>query len=249
MSSNFEIIPAIDILDGKCVRLTQGNYSKKEEFFKDPIEVAKKWLSQGAKRIHVVDLNGAKTGYPQNKDIILKLIKLVNIEIEVGGGVRSIHTIKEYIQGGAKYIVLGTKAFEDENFLNEALNLYQKKIIIGLDIKNDRIALSGWDQVIEINFNKLKKKLASVGQIIYTDVNKDGMLCGPNLNSIKKISNSFHSKVIISGGVSSLDDIRSILQLKYQGHHNIAGVILGKSLYKGNITLSSAIELTKNYKE
>ena len=241
----FEIIPAIDILDGKCVRLTQGQYDKVEEFSTDPEEIAKKWIGCGAKRIHLVDLNGAKQGCPVNFHIISKITKIPGIRVQAGGGIRTKETIKQYLNEGISYVILGTRAFQDKDFFKEALDLYGEKIILGLDLKNNKVALSGWQETIEINLNNLEESLGRVNQIIYTDVSKDGTLSGPNLKSLDTVAGSVKSKIIASGGISNIEDILAILKLKKEKHQNISGVILGKSLYKQKIDLKEAIELTK----
>lgn len=246
MKDSFEIIPAVDILNGKCVRLTQGMYNQVEEFSSDPASVAKRWEEEGASRIHVVDLDGARKGITENKETILKLIKATKAKVQVGGGIRSIESAKEYFDGGASYVILGTKAFEDRLFLNKALKTFNEKIILGLDLKKNKIGLSGWKETIEIDFNKLSSELADIKQIIYTDISKDGTLSGPNIESIEKVASSFSSKIIVSGGIKNLEDIISILKIRMKGHKNIVGVILGKSLYKGTISLSAAIKLAKD---
>lgn len=243
--NSFEIIPAIDILDGKCVRLTQGKYDQVEEFSTNPLDIAKKWVDCGAKRLHIVDLDGAKDGNPVNKDLIIKLSKEIKVEIEVGGGIRTIETINEYLNGGINYLILGTKAFQDKDFLDKVLQMFGEKIIIGLDIKNNKVALSGWLETKEMDLNNLKDYLSAAKQIIYTDISKDGMLTGPNINSIKEVSKSFSSEIIVSGGIGKIDDIVELLKLKRNGFANISGVILGKSLYKGNINLISALQLVE----
>lgn len=249
MSNNlFEIIPAIDILDGKCVRLTQGQYNKVEEFSANPEDIAKKWLDEGATRLHIVDLNGAREGFPVNKEVIYKIISSIrkkNIKIQVGGGIRNSASIKEYLDQGINYTILGTKAFQDSSFVKEMVDLYKDQIILGLDIKNGRIALSGWEETTDLSFKKLSEETHAVKQIIYTDVSKDGTLAGPNLKSIREISSALKSEIIVSGGISSINDILNIVNLKKENHSNITGVILGKSLYKGTIDLSEAINSVK----
>ena len=240
----FELIPAIDILDGKCVRLTQGRYNLIEEFSTNPVEIAKKWLDLGARRLHIVDLDGAKEGYPVNQNIICKIVKNTKAKkakIQVGGGIRTYKDIREYFENGADFIILGTKAFEDRTFLNKAVEMYQGKIIVGMDLKNRRIALSGWKKTKDIKLNNLSQYLRNIKQIIYTDISKDGTLAGPNIKSIKEIANHFKSKIIVSGGLSSIDDILRVLKLK-EDCPNICGIILGKSLYKGTIDLRSALK-------
>jgi len=247
MTDDFEIIPAIDILNGKCVRLTQGQYDKVEEFSTDPEEIAKKWASCGAKRIHLVDLDGAKQGYPVNFNVISKIIKIPDIRIQVGGGIRTRETIKQYLDEGVSYVILGTKAFQDKDFFKEVLGVYDEKIILALDMKNNKVALSGWQETIEIGLNNLGELPGNIKQIIYTDISKDGTLSGPNLKSLEVVATSVKSKIIVSGGISSMNDIRAILKLKTEKHQNISGVILGKSLYKQKIDLREAIDLTKKH--
>jgi len=246
MTDCFEIIPAIDILNGKCVRLTQGNYDNAEQFSDNPLEIAKKWVDCGAKRIHIVDLDGAKKGTPTNKKIILNIAKHTNVRIQVGGGIRSRDTIDEYLNSGISYVILGTKAFQDPAFLDKALEKYNENLILGLDLKNNMIALSGWSKTIEINLNKLASD-PRLNQIIFTDISKDGMLTGPNLTLIKQIANTFKSNIIVSGGISTLDDIISLINIKNEGLSNISGVILGKSLYKETIDLRSALKIAENH--
>lgn len=246
MNNEFEIIPAIDILDGKCVRLTQGKYDAVEEFSTDPVEIAKKWQDKGANRLHIVDLDGAKDGKLTNKKTVIEIIKSTNMEIEVGGGIRDKESINEYLENGVNYIILGTKAFQDKDFLNKVLDSYGEKIILGLDMKNGKVALSGWKEVIDISFNKLAEELNNVHQIIFTDIATDGMLTGPNIDSLKEVASKFNSKIIASGGISKIDDINNLLEVK-KNFPNITGAILGKSLYKGTIDLSEAINLVKNH--
>ncbi len=239
--TNFHIIPAIDILDGKCVRLTQGNYNKVEEFSSNPQEVAKKWIDCGATRLHIVDLNGAKEGYPVNFKVIANLIQNTKATIQVGGGLRTIDTIKNYLSEGASYVILGTQIFKDNNFFSKVLEFYPSEVIIGLDLKDSKIALSGWQEVVDIDAG-IKENINKTQQIIYTDVSKDGTLSGPNTESLKTVASSYKSNVIVSGGISSLNDINEILNIKKK-HLNISGVILGKSLYKGSLNLTDALNL------
>ncbi len=245
MTNNFEIIPAIDILDGKCVRLTQGQYDKIEEFSTDPEEIAKKWIACGAKRLHLVDLDGAKEGLPVNFKVIYKIAKIPGIKVQVGGGIRTKETISKYLNEGISFIILGTKAFQDKDFYKEVVKEHGEKIILGLDLKNNQIALSGWQETIEINLNNLEEHLGKINQIIYTDVSKDGTLSGPNIKSLEAIASSLKSQIIVSGGVSCIEDVHAVMKLKKDRHRNISGIILGKALYKQKIDLQEAIKLTK----
>ena len=247
--SKFEIIPAIDILDSKCVRLTQGDYKKVEEYSTNPAEVAKKWEALGAKRLHVVDLDGAKEGYPVNKKVILDLVKNTKSKVQLGGGIRAIETIKEYLACGISYVILGTKAYEDDDFLKTACNLYKDKVILGLDIKNNQIGLSGWNSTHDMNIKELKKKFKQMGEIIYTDILKDGTNSGPNIEQLEIVAQTFKANIIASGGIASIEDIVSIYNLRLNKCPNISGVILGKALYTGMVDLKSAIEIIdKNMK-
>ena len=243
--SFFEIIPAIDILEGKCVRLTQGKFSLVEEFSTNPLDIAKKWEDLGATRLHIVDLDGARSGCPVNQNIIYKIASGTNAKLQVGGGIRTLKCIKDYLNGGISYVILGTGALLDRSFLKEAVSLYPKRTILGLDIKNGRLALSGWQETKKINLEKLSSEVEEVKQIIYTNVARDGTLAGPDLRSIKEITSFFSSEIIISGGITKIDNIVDILKLKKEKHPNICGVILGKALYKGLINLSNAISLVK----
>ncbi|MBI2995549.1 MAG: 1-(5-phosphoribosyl)-5-[(5-phosphoribosylamino)methylideneamino]imidazole-4-carboxamide isomerase [Candidatus Melainabacteria bacterium] len=249
-NTNFEIIPAIDILDGKCVRLTQGQYNLVEEFSNNPKEIAKKWISLGATRLHIVDLNGAKEGYPVNYKTITKILKAAQetnkeIKIQVGGGIRTHESIRNYLNEGVSYLILGTKVLQDKVFLKEVTKSYLEKIIISLDMKNNKIAISGWQETTDTSLSSLASDIKDIKQIIYTDISKDGTLRGPNLVSLKEIASLLNSNIIVSGGISTIKDIQTILDIKALEHQNISGVILGKSLYKGTINLNEAIELAK----
>lgn len=241
---NFELIPAIDILGGKCVRLTKGMYNKVEEYSKNPVEIAKKWLSFGAKRLHIIDLDGAKEGYPVNFKVIAKIASGTNAILQVGGGVRTHEVISNYLSCGINYLIIGTKAFEDKGFLTEVVGQYGDKIIVSLDIKRDKVALSGWQETLNVDLSKLSLEFKDIKQVIYTDTNRDGTLSGPNLESLEGIAALFKSKVFVSGGVSKVEDILEILKIKKSSHPNINGVILGKSLYEGTIDLANAIGIT-----
>ena len=244
-SESFEIIPAIDILDGKCVRLFQGDYKLREEFSPDPVEIGEKWINMGAKRLHIVDLDGAKEGLPRNFKTISKIAAFPGIKIQVGGGIRTYKTMEEYFAVGVKGVVLGTKAFSDRDFVRQAVKKYGKRIIVGLDLKDKKVALSGWQKLIDIDLNKIPELLEGVDEIIYTDVSKDGTLEGPNFKSLEEIGSLFRQKIIVSGGMSHIGDVLKLIELKKKSLANISGVILGKSLYKGTIDLSSAISSAK----
>ncbi len=242
---DFELIPAIDILDGKCVRLTQGNYENVEKFSDNPLDIAKKWLDCGVSRLHLVDLNGAKEGKPVNKEVISSIVRNTKAKVQIGGGIRSLDNIKEYLGIGVSYTILGTRAFQDKGFLNSSIDLFADKIIVGLDLKDKKIALSGWLEASDLGLDELKDYLSKVKQIVFTDVSKDGMLNGPNLNSVKEIATLLKSEIIVSGGIASVQNLIDLINLKKNGYGNISGTILGKSLYKETINLKNAVQVVE----
>jgi len=233
------IIPAIDIKDGKVVRLTKGDFLKVKVYSDDPLEIAKKWQSCGAKLIHVVDLDGAKTGELKNLDAIERIIKGVDIPIEVGGGIRTIKDIEGLIKKGVKFVILGTKALE-EGFLAKVVKKYAKHLIVSVDSKDGVVAVSGWQEPGNTETVKFAKELESKGvkRIVYTDIVKDGMLNGPSFFNIEKILDATNIEVVASGGVSSSEDLRRLKTYEGKG---LLGVIVGKALYEGRIDLKEAI--------
>ena len=236
------IIPAIDIKSGKCVRLFQGRMDKETVYSDDPVSVAKRWEDEGAEFLHIVDLDGAVSGVPKNKEIIESIIKSVKIPLEVGGGIRNIETIKEYFSIGAKKVVIGTVAWENPILISEVCKMFPERIIVGIDAKNGNVAVRGWEDVTETSASTLAKRFEGMGisGIIYTDISRDGTLSGPNIDSIKSFAKSISIPVIASGGVSDINDIKNIMKLK---KHGVTGVIVGKALYSGAVNLREAIEL------
>lgn len=238
------IIPAIDIKDSSVVRLTQGRFSDKKVYSKDPVKTAKHWVMQGAQMIHVVDLDGALSGEPVNLAVVKDILKNVDVKLEFGGGVRSIELIEELIGAGVYRVALGTKAVEDRNFLKKASVRFADKIIISIDVKKSLIQVKGWNKDFKgedvFSFGKSLKDDFGIKQVIYTDVSKDGTLTGPNIAGIKSFIKNTGLEVIASGGISSLDDIRRLKNLERKG---ISGVIVGKALYEGKFTLSEALKI------
>ena len=228
------ILPAIDIKDGKCVRLAKGDYSKVTHYFDNPLSVAKNWIDQGATSIHIVDLDGALTGKTVNLDVIKEIVHKFDLKIEVGGGVRSIDSIKKYTDAGVEKVILGSAAIKDKNFLKEACQKFPNKIALGLDAKDGYLSVSGWKE----NSNQLTldflKEVNDYGasRLIYTDINRDGTKQSPNFEETINVANVSNCPVIISGGVSSIDDIK-----KAKGLKNIEGIIVGKAIYDGDIKL------------
>lgn len=242
------IIPAIDIKDGCVVRLYQGEYDREKIYSQNPVDTARQWEGEGAELIHVVDLDGAMSGTPKNLDIVRNIARSVKVPIQFGGGIRTLEAIKELLAGGIFRVVLGTLAFEDRILLEKIINTYKEKIIVSVDI-TDRgtVALKGWvedggKQSSLISFVKAISKIG-ISKIIYTDIAKDGTLSGPRrilltryLNTLSK----YNISMIMAGGISSLDDIKSLKKFEKNG---LEGIIVGKALYEGKFTLSQAIKL------
>ncbi len=235
------IYPAIDILDGKCVRLKRGDYSQKTIYKDDPLGVAQEWVKQGAEFIHIVDLEGAKTGDMPNFDVISKIINSVSAKIEVGGGIRNMDAIDRYMNAGAYKVILGTGALKNPAFVRAAVQKYDEHIAVGIDAKDGKVAVSGWMDVSTIDAIEFAKEMEKIGvkTIIYTDISTDGMLAGPNIKDVGKLVDSVATKVVASGGVSNLRDITSLRDVGAEG------VIIGKALYTKDINLRQAIAAVK----
>ncbi len=238
------IIPAIDIQLGRVVRLTQGRFDDKKIYSSDPLKAARHWAKQGAKLIHIVDLDGAKTGEPKNLSVVKDIIKAVGVPVEFGGGVRKQETINKLIGYGIRRVVLGTKAVQDTAFLKKAFKDFKDKVIVSIDASGLEVLIKGWQQKAAANTDALSFSglLKNIGfkEFIYTDVRKDGMLSGPNIKDIKKLLKETGMKIIASGGVSSLEDIRKLKALEKDG---LCGTIIGKALYEGKFTLQQALKL------
>jgi phosphoribosylformimino-5-aminoimidazole carboxamide ribotide isomerase len=237
------IIPAIDIKDGYCVRLVQGNKENKEIFSKDPCAVARKWEEQGAKLLHVVDLDGAFQGIPVHSSLIKKIAQSVNIPIQVGGGIRDKETISNYLNFGIERVVLGTFLLnQGSDQMKFIAQQFGDSIIAGIDIRKNHLAIEGWVKEVNQPVDKFVAYLSEIGikRIIYTDINRDGMLIGPNLHMIQKILQENQVKLIASGGISTLDNLYQLQQLQSLG---LEGAIVGKALYKGLIKLEEAVHI------
>ncbi len=236
------LIPAIDIKDDKVVRLYRGEFDKVKIYSEDPVSMAKKWESEGAILLHVVDLDGALSGQFKSLDIIRKILTAVSIPLEVGGGIRTLELVEKLISIGVQRVVLGTRACEDENFLKRVIERFGDKIVISIDTKDGMVATAGWTNVTKIKAEDLVGKLEALGlkSLIFTDISRDGTLGGPNIEAIKKILSARKKmSVISSGGVSSVEDI---LQLKKLENKGLFGVIVGKALYENKINLKEAIK-------
>ena len=231
-----KIFPAIDIKDKKCVRLVKGDFDNKTEYKMSPVDQAGKYKDYGFKNLHIVDLDGALTGEIVSLDIIQEIVHKFDLKIEIGGGIRSIDSIKKYTDVGVEKVILGSAAIKDKNFLKEACQKFPNKIALGLDAKDGYLSVSGWKE----NSNQLTldylKKVNNFGasRLIYTDINRDGMKKGPNFEETAKVAESSNCPVIVSGGVSSIDDIKKAKELN---NKNIEGIIIGKAIYDGDIKL------------
>ncbi len=240
-----EIIPAIDLLNGKCVRLNQGNYNEVTKFNSDPIEQAQIWESQGAKRLHLVDLDGAKTGKPINDLTIKEIKKSIAIPIQLGGGIRSIDRAKELFGIGIDRIILGTIAIENPELVKDLSKEYPKRVAVGIDAKEGMVATRGWLKKSEISSLELAKQLndLELAAIISTDIETDGTLKGPNVQALREIAEMSVNPVIASGGIGSIADLISLAGFENEG---IEGIIVGRALYDGSIDLKEAILTLKN---
>ena len=240
-----EIIPAIDQLQGKCVRLNQGNYDKVTSFNSDPVEQSQIWEQQGAKRLHLVDLDGAKTGEPINDQIIKEIIKAISIPIQIGGGIRNIDRAQELFSLGIERIILGTVAIENPKIVKSLSNLYPKKIAVGIDAKKGMVATRGWLKDSKITSVELTKRLneLELAAIISTDISTDGTLNGPNIQALKEITSISNNPVIASGGIGSISDLISLKDLENEG---MVGIIVGRAIYDGSIDLKEALSTLKN---
>ena len=236
------VIPAIDLKDGKCVRLLQGKKDEVTVYSDDPAEMARQWEGLGAELLHVVDLDGAFTGEQKNFDKIRAIREAISIPIELGGGIRDIERIEKLIDLGVDRTIIGTSAAKNPDVVKEACGKFPGQVLVGIDAKDGMVAVKGWVEVTEfeaIGFAKNMEGLGAAG-IIYTDISRDGMLTGPNIDAMAKMVASVEIPVIASGGVSKIEDIESLMQIE-----NLWGVITGKALYSGAMDLKNAIEVTK----
>ncbi|WP_088072256.1 1-(5-phosphoribosyl)-5-[(5-phosphoribosylamino)methylideneamino]imidazole-4-carboxamide isomerase [Gottfriedia luciferensis] len=232
------LFPAIDLKDGKCVRLKQGDFNRLVIYEKSPLEVALDFEKAGSKVLHIVDLDGARTGERKNAAIVKEIVQKTNLEIQLGGGIRSLETITFWLELGIKRVILGTAAIKNIQLVEQAILKYGDRIIVGVDAKNSHVAINGWEESTNLDsFNFCKQlELLGVKTVVYTDISKDGMLCGPNLEAYKKLNDETNLNIIASGGVSSIDDLLALSQL------NIYGAISGKALYERKFTVEEAIK-------
>jgi phosphoribosylformimino-5-aminoimidazole carboxamide ribotide isomerase len=237
------LIPAIDLKDGKCVRLRQGDLDDATIFSDNPVEVAARWANLGASRLHLVDLNGAVAGKPLNESVIKAILAEVgdDLPVQIGGGIRDLDTIERYLDAGISYVIIGTAAVKSPGFLQDACVAFPGQIIVGLDARDGKVATDGWSKLTKHNVTDLAKKFEDYGceGIIYTDIGRDGMLTGVNIESTVALAQHVRIPVIASGGITNMTDIDALLAVEDQG---VAGAILGRSIYEGTLDFKAALD-------
>ena len=236
-----KIFPAIDLFDNKAVRLYKGDYAQMTVYNENPVEVARAFKAQGAEQIHVVDLAGAKLGKPAHMEIVRKIVDETGLFVEIGGGIRSMETVEKYVSAGASRVILGTAAVTDEAFLKEAIAAYGEKIAVGADIADGKVAIKGWLEKSQYDVYSFLEKMQSLGvkTVICTDVSKDGAMKGANHALYKDLTEKYGLQIIASGGVSSIEDVKTLTE------NGVYGAIIGKAYYIGAISLKEAIEVAK----
>jgi len=235
-----EIIPAIDLLEGRCVRLYQGDYAQAQTFDENPIAVARQWAEQGATRLHVVDLDGAKAGHPVNVQVIAAIVRAVDIPVQVGGGLRDQASVATLLSEGVQRVILGTVAVEQPQLVHQLCETFPGQIVVGIDARNGQVATRGWLETSTVTATDLAQQMATAGvaAVIYTDIHRDGTLQGPNLDALRELAIAAPVPIIASGGMSSVTDLLSLLALEPLG---VNGVIIGRALYTGDILLKEAL--------
>lgn len=243
--TNMQMIPAIDLKDGQCVRLRKGVMEDSTVFSSDPVAVAQQWVEQGAQRLHLVDLNGAFAGEPVNGDVVTAIAKAFpDLPIQIGGGIRSAETIRYYLDAGVSYVIIGTKAVKDPDFVKQMCSKFPGRIIVGLDAKNGFVATDGWAEVSQVKATDLAKQFEAdgVSSIVYTDIDRDGMMQGVNVEATVELALASSLPIIASGGITNLDDIRALLARSGEGA-GICGAITGRAIYEGTLDLAAAQRL------
>ncbi|WP_372748801.1 1-(5-phosphoribosyl)-5-[(5-phosphoribosylamino)methylideneamino]imidazole-4-carboxamide isomerase [Litorivivens sp.] len=234
------IIPAIDLKDGQCVRLKQGVMDDSTVYGNDPVDMAARWVEAGCRRLHLVDLNGAFEGEPVNGEAVTSIAKAYpNLPIQIGGGIRSLQTIEKYLEAGVSYVIIGTKAVKEPDFVTEACREFEGHVIVGLDAKDGRVATDGWAEVSDVLATELAKRFEQdgVSSIVYTDIARDGMMQGVNVDQTVTMAQASSIPVIASGGITNMDDIRALKAVAGQG---ILGAITGRAIYEGTLDVAEA---------
>ena len=243
------VIPAIDLKDGKCVRLRQGRMADSSVFSDDPVDVAARWVAEGARRLHLVDLNGAFEGLPVNADIVTAIAhKFPSLPIQIGGGIRSLSTIEAYIKAGVNYVILGTKAVKEPGFVAQACKEFPGHVIVGIDAKNGMVATDGWAEVSSLRADEVARRFEDNGveSIVYTDISRDGMMQGVNVDATAELARAVRIPVIASGGITDMDDIKALAAVADAG---ILGAITGRAIYEGTLDLREAQQWLDNEKK
>lgn len=239
------VIPAIDLRDGRCVRLVQGDLKTETVYSDEPVEMAKRWENLGAPMLHVVDLDGAFKGEPQNLDVIERMVEAVNIPIQLGGGIRNMNAVRNVINLGVNRVILGTAAILSPELVTKCCEEFEDQIMVGIDCRDGLVAIEGWESTVELTVDQLAQEIAKLGvkRIVFTDIRRDGTLKGPNVEATKNVAQVSGMKVIASGGASSLEDLQMIKALKPFG---VEGIIMGKALYSGAVSLKEALEIMED---
>ena len=238
------VIPAVDLKEGRCVRLVQGRMDQETVYSEDPVQMAKHWESKGAERLHVVDLNGAVTGNPFHRSLISEIVRAVRIPVEVGGGIRTLETIEDYLSSGVRWIILGTAAFQNRALIEETCRRFPERTILSLDAKKGKVAIQGWNEIVPLEASDVVKRFEGMGlsAVVFTDIERDGMEAGLNWESTRALAGKTSIPVIASGGVSRVEEIGHLKELEPLG---VIGVIVGRALYTGQIDLEHAIQVGK----
>jgi phosphoribosylformimino-5-aminoimidazole carboxamide ribotide isomerase len=233
------ILPAIDLRGGKCVRLKQGDYAQETVFGDDPVAMARRWVSEGARALHLVDLDGAKAGRPQNSEVIRRIVESVDVPCQVGGGLRTEADIVATLDAGVARVVLGTRALQDPAWVRQMAQSYPKRIVLGLDARDGKVATHGWLEMSESTVEDVAREFANwpLFAIVYTDIARDGMMCGPNVEAMANLTAAVSLPVIASGGVTTMQNVRDLMSKK------LFGCIIGRALYEGQIDLAAVLEL------
>ncbi|MCU7939173.1 MAG: 1-(5-phosphoribosyl)-5-[(5-phosphoribosylamino)methylideneamino]imidazole-4-carboxamide isomerase [gamma proteobacterium symbiont of Bathyaustriella thionipta] len=237
------LIPAIDLKDGQCVRLRQGRMDDDTVFSDNPVEMAGRWYDAGARRLHLVDLNGAFEGKPVNGDIIQEITRTYpDLPVEIGGGIRTIETVEFYLDAGVAYVIIGTKAVEDPDFVTQLCKQFPGNVIVGLDAVDGKVAIKGWAEVSDVDLFDLSKRFENDGvdAIIYTDINRDGMMQGANVENTAALAQAISIPVIASGGIHDIKDVEDICKV---AHHGISGAITGRAIYEGSLDFAAGQQL------
>lgn len=241
------LIPAIDIKDGKCVRLRQGNMDDVTVFADDPVSAAQRWVESGAQRLHIVDLDGATVGEPVNAEVVHRITELYpELPIQIGGGIRDEDGVQAYLEAGVQYVILGTKAVNEPHFVSDLCVEFPRHIIVGLDAREGKLAVDGWSKLSKHNLIDLAQQFESDGveAILYTDISRDGMLSGVNVEATKELAESIRIPVIAAGGLTDLNDLKAVCAVEESG---VQGVIAGRAIYEGTLDFAEGLKLVKAY--